>query len=69
MGAGNTQANKKRVEEINSGINPIKEELGLEELAKKMRTKIIVDGRGIVDRTEAQRAGFLYLRVGAAHIE
>jgi len=52
-------------------MNDAKEfkDLNLEELAKKMRTKIIVDGRGIVDRTEAQRAGFFYLRVGATHTE
>lgn len=39
-------------------------ELNLERLAGEMRTKVIVDGRNVLDPKEAQKHGFAYLRVG-----
>ena len=38
--------------------------LNLEHLAKSMRHRIIVDGRGIVDKEKAKSLGFIYLGVG-----
>ena len=39
-------------------------EINLEEVAEKVRHKIIVDGRRVFDREEALRLGFVYLGVG-----
>ena len=39
-------------------------ELDLERLAGEMRTRIIVDGRNVVEPEEAERHGFCYVRVG-----
>jgi UDP-N-acetyl-D-mannosaminuronic acid dehydrogenase len=38
--------------------------LNLQELGDKMRHKIIVDGRGVVDKEKAKSLGFIYLGVG-----
>ena len=47
-------------------MNDAKEfkELNLEKIAEKMKHKIIVDGRGIVDKEKAKELGFIYLGVG-----
>ncbi|AGB04694.1 nucleotide sugar dehydrogenase [Aciduliprofundum sp. MAR08-339] len=47
-------------------MNDAKEfkELNLDDLAKSMRNKIIVDGRGIVDKERAKSLGFVYMGVG-----
>ena len=39
-------------------------ELDLEEIAKQVRTKIIVDGRNVIEPEKAKKAGFVYRRVG-----
>jgi len=39
-------------------------ELDLERLAKEMRSKVIVDGRNVLDPKKAEQMGFVYLRVG-----
>jgi len=39
-------------------------EINLEEVAKKVRHKIIVDGRRVLDREKALELGFVYLGVG-----
>ncbi|MCD6446309.1 nucleotide sugar dehydrogenase [Candidatus Bathyarchaeota archaeon] len=39
-------------------------DLDLEEIAKQMRSRVIVDGRNILDTNKAEQLGFLYLRVG-----
>ncbi len=41
--------------------------LNLEKIAKKMRNKIIIDGRGIIDKEKAKCAGFLYMGVGRVY--
>ncbi|NPA74677.1 MAG: nucleotide sugar dehydrogenase [Euryarchaeota archaeon] len=38
--------------------------LNLKEIGAKMRNKIIVDGRGIINKDEAKREGFIYMGVG-----
>lgn len=38
--------------------------LDLEKISKEVRTRIIVDGRGIVDPDEARKYGFVYVGVG-----
>ena len=38
--------------------------LNLEEMASKLRTKIIIDGRGIVNKKFAEKLGFIYMGVG-----
>ncbi len=38
--------------------------LNLEDIARKMRHRIIVDGRGIVDKKKAKSLGFIYFGVG-----
>ena len=38
--------------------------LNLEDLAEKLRTKIIVDGRGLVNPEEAKKREFIYYGVG-----
>ncbi|NJE05550.1 nucleotide sugar dehydrogenase [Thermococcus sp. M36] len=39
-------------------------ELDLERLTREMRSKVIVDGRNVLKPEEAQKHGFVYLRVG-----
>jgi len=39
-------------------------ELNLEEIAKQMRTKVIVDGRNVIDAKMAKNTGVRYYRVG-----
>lgn len=41
-------------------------ELNLERLAGEMRTKVIVDGRNVLDPEKARKYGFRYLKVGNA---
>ena len=41
-------------------------ELDLERIGKEMRTRIIVDGRNVIDPEKAKSAGFIYRRVGLA---
>ena len=38
--------------------------LDLQALANKLRKKIIIDGRGIVDKRFAEKLGFIYMGVG-----
>jgi len=38
--------------------------LDLQALANKLRKKIIIDGRGIVDKRFAKKLGFIYMGVG-----
>ncbi len=47
-------------------MNDAKEfkEMNLVKIAEEMRNKIIVDGRGIVDKEKAKELGFIYLGVG-----
>ena len=47
-------------------MNDAKEfkELNLEKIAEEMKHKIIVDGRGIVDKEKAKELGFIYFGVG-----
>jgi UDP-N-acetyl-D-mannosaminuronic acid dehydrogenase len=39
-------------------------ELDLGKIAEEVRTKIIVDGRNVIDPETAEKAGFIYMRVG-----
>ncbi len=39
-------------------------ELNLERIAEEVRSRVIVDGRNIVDAEKAKKHGFIYLRVG-----
>jgi len=39
-------------------------ELDLEKLSKEMRTRVIVDGRNVINPENARKNGFVYLRVG-----
>jgi len=39
-------------------------DLNLEEIAKQVRNRVIVDGRNILDPRKAEKLGFVYLRVG-----
>ncbi|HIH72989.1 MAG: NDP-sugar dehydrogenase [Thermococcales archaeon 44_46] len=38
--------------------------LKLDEIAKEVRTKVIIDGRNVLDVKKAEELGFVYLRVG-----
>jgi len=38
--------------------------LNLQALANKLRKKIIIDGRGIVNKKFAEKLGFIYMGVG-----
>jgi len=38
--------------------------LDLQALANKLRKKIIIDGRGIVNKKFAEKLGFIYMGVG-----
>jgi UDPglucose 6-dehydrogenase len=38
--------------------------LKLSKLKSLMRTPIIVDGRNVIDRAKAERAGFIYKGIG-----
>jgi len=39
-------------------------ELNLDEIAKQVRTRIIVDGRNVIKPEDARGAGFMHYRVG-----
>ena len=39
-------------------------ELDLDEIAEQVRTRIIVDGRNVIEPEKAKKAGFMYKRVG-----
>lgn len=39
-------------------------EIDLEKLSKEMRTRVIVDGRNVINPENARKNGFVYLRVG-----
>lgn len=38
--------------------------LDLEKIAEEVRTRIIIDGRNVIDPERAEKAGFIYMRVG-----
>ncbi|USS41017.1 nucleotide sugar dehydrogenase [Thermococcus aggregans] len=38
--------------------------LNLEEVAKQVKSKVIIDGRNVLDSEKAEKLGFVYLRVG-----
>ena len=39
-------------------------ELNIEKIAERMSTRIIVDGRNVIDPKKAEKSGFIYMRVG-----
>ncbi|ANF22362.1 nucleotide sugar dehydrogenase [Thermococcus piezophilus] len=44
------------------------EDLDLKELAREMRSKVIIDGRNVLDLQKAEEHGFVYLRVGTLNL-
>ena len=43
-------------------------ELDLDEIAEQVRTKIIIDGRNVIDLKNARKKGFIYLAVGRTKV-